>query len=104
MLESLGSQELAIPQAAVEPSGRVFVALNLALALALTAGLILAGSGSPVAAWTAFTLTIPFMVFILPYFVGVILMGRGSDGALRFGENSWKRWLVRTWIAGSPCS
>jgi hypothetical protein len=57
--------------------GNVFVALNLALALAVTISLILAGSA--VAAWTVFILTIPFMVFILPYFVGVVLMRRGSD-------------------------
>jgi hypothetical protein len=58
--------------------GRIFVALNLALALAVTIGLILAGS--VVAAWTVFILTIPFMVFVLPYFVGVALLGRGSQG------------------------
>ena len=65
--------------------GHVFVALNLALALVATIGLILAGSS--VAAWTVFILTIPFMAFILPYFVGVALMRRERDGALRFGEN-----------------
>ena len=65
--------------------GHVFVALNLALALVATIGLILAGSA--VAAWTVFILTIPFMAFILPYFVGVALMRRERDGALRFGEN-----------------
>jgi hypothetical protein len=54
----------------------VFVGLNLTLALAVTIGLILAGSA--VAAWTVFILTIPFMVFILPYFAGVALMRRGS--------------------------
>ena len=56
--------------------GNVFVTLNLALALAVTIGLILAGSA--VAAWTVFILTIPFMVFILPYFAGVALIRRGS--------------------------
>jgi hypothetical protein len=60
--------------------GHVFVALNLALALAVTIGLIQAGSA--VAAWTMFILTIPFMVFILPYFVGVALMGRRNDGGV----------------------
>ena len=67
--------------------GRVFVTLNLALALAMTAGLILAGSGSTAAAWTVFILAIPFMVFILPYFVGVALMNAGARGTSRFGEN-----------------
>ena len=67
--------------------GRVFVTLNLALALAMTAGLILAGSGSAAVAWTVFILAIPFMVFILPYFVGVALMNAGARGASRFGEN-----------------
>jgi hypothetical protein len=67
--------------------GRVFVTLNLALALAMTAGLILVGSGSTAAAWTVFILAIPFMVFILPYFVGVALMNAGARGASRFGEN-----------------
>jgi hypothetical protein len=60
------------------------VALNLALALAVTIGLILAGSA--VAAWTVFILTIPFMVFILPYFVGVALMNAGATEASRLGE------------------
>jgi hypothetical protein len=59
--------------------------VNLALALAVTIGLILAGlilAGSAVAAWTVFILTIPFMVFILPYFMGVALMRRRSDGGV----------------------
>jgi hypothetical protein len=60
--------------------GGVFVGLNLALALTVTVGIILAGSGSAGAAWTVFVLTIPFMVFVLPYFVGVALLGRGSQG------------------------
>ncbi len=64
--------------------GHVFVVLNLALALAVTIGLILAGSA--VAAWTVFILTIPFMVFVLPYFVGVALMNAGATEASRFGE------------------
>lgn len=64
--------------------GSVFVALNLALALAMTVGIILAGSGSVVAAWTVFVLTIPFMVFILPYFLGVVLIRRsGSTQVVR---------------------
>lgn len=58
--------------------GSVFVALNLALALAMTAGIILAGYGSVVAARTVFVLTIPFMVFILPYFLGVVLIRHGG--------------------------
>jgi hypothetical protein len=72
--------------------GRVFVALNLALALAVTTGLILAGS--VVAAWTVFILTIPFMVFILPYFAGVALIRRGSH----------QEWAVRkdTVVADHP--
>jgi hypothetical protein len=32
-----------------------------------------------VATWTAFVLTIPFTVFILPYFLGVALLQRGSQ-------------------------
>jgi hypothetical protein len=57
--------------------GSVFVGLNLALALAVTAGILLAGVGSTVAAWTAYILTVPFMVFILPYFAGVTFLRRG---------------------------
>lgn len=53
--------------------GYIFVALNLVLALAVTVGFVLAGS--TVAAWMVFVLTIPFMVFILPYFMGVTLLG-----------------------------
>ena len=59
-----------------EVGGGVFVALDLTLVLAVTAGVVLAGTGSAVAAWTAFILTIPFMAFILPYFVGVALVLR----------------------------
>ena len=40
----------------------------------LAVGLILAGSGSTAAAWTVYVLTIPFMMFILPYFMGVVLI------------------------------
>ena len=58
--------------------GSVFVALNLALTFAVTAGVILAGTGSAVAAWTAYILTAPFMAFILPYFLGVVLVLRRS--------------------------
>ena len=58
--------------------GSIFVGLNLALALTVTVAIVLAGGGSTAAAWTAFVLSIPFMVFILPYFVGVALVGRGG--------------------------
>lgn len=65
--------------------GKIFVILNLALALVLTAGMVLAGGGSTVGAWAAYILAIPFMVFILPYFVGVVLLRRGGSD-LRFGD------------------
>jgi hypothetical protein len=57
--------------------GGLFVVLNLTLTVVVVAGIILAG-GSLVAAWTAYILTAPFMVFIMPYFVGVALMRRGD--------------------------
>jgi hypothetical protein len=57
--------------------GGLFVVLNLTLMIVVVAGIILAG-GSLVAAWTAYILTAPFMVFIMPYFVGVALMRRGD--------------------------
>jgi hypothetical protein len=57
--------------------GSVFVGLNLALAFTGAAGMVLAGGGSAVAAWIAYVLSIPFMVFVLPYFLGVALMLRG---------------------------
>lgn len=60
--------------------GGLFVSLNLALAFVLTIGIILAGGGSVVAAWTAYILTAPFMVFILPYFAGVVLLRHGDHG------------------------
>jgi hypothetical protein len=60
--------------------GHVFVALNLAPALAVTAGLVLAARGSVAAAWAVFVLTIPFMVFVLPYFMGVALVRRDYRG------------------------
>ena len=58
--------------------GGVFVGLNLALGLAVAAGVILAGYGSSVGAWTAYVLTIPFMVFVPPYFLGAVLLRGGS--------------------------
>ncbi len=54
------------------------MALNLVLAFAVIAGILAAGSGSTAAAWTVFVLTIPFMAFILPYLMGVALIGRGG--------------------------
>ena len=62
--------------------GRAFGALNLALALSVSAGAVLAGSGGVIAAWLVFVLTIPFMAFVLPYFLGVALIRRGG-GDLR---------------------
>jgi hypothetical protein len=62
--------------------GYVFVALNLVAALFMTVGIVLAGAGSIFAAELVLILTIPFMVFILPYFMGVVLVRRGSrEGA-----------------------
>ena len=58
--------------------GSVFVGLNLALVFALITGAILAGYGSAVGAWTAFVLSIPFMVFVLPYFLGAALVTGGA--------------------------
>jgi hypothetical protein len=63
--------------------GGLFVCLNLALALLVVAGLFLAGAIT-IAAWLVFVLTIPFMAFILPYFLGLDLIrrsGRGERGA-----------------------
>ena len=54
--------------------GSVFVGLNLALALAVISGIVLAGYGSAAGAWTAYVLSIPFMVFVLPYFLGAVLL------------------------------
>ena len=54
--------------------GSVFVGLNLALAFAVISGIILAGYGSAAGAWTAYVLSIPFMVFVLPYFLGAVLL------------------------------
>ncbi len=63
--------------------GGVFVGLNLAMGLAVTAGVVLAGYGSTVGAWTAYVLTIPFMVFVLPYFLGAaLLQGGGGERGL----------------------
>jgi hypothetical protein len=47
--------------------GGIFVGLNFALAFAVAGGIILAGYGSTVGAWTAYVLTIPFTLFVLPY-------------------------------------
>jgi hypothetical protein len=62
--------------------GGVFVGLNLALGLAVATGVILAGYSSTVGAWTAYVLTIPFMVFVLPYFLGAALL-QGGGGKRR---------------------
>jgi hypothetical protein len=66
--------------------GSVLVALNLALAFAVSFGILLAGGGSAVAAWSVFVLTIPFMAFIMPYFVGVSLLRRGSRRSVTIGR------------------
>lgn len=58
--------------------GGIFVASNLALSVVVAAGILLAGAGSTVAAGTAYVLTIPFMVFVLPYFAGVALLRQGT--------------------------
>jgi hypothetical protein len=58
--------------------GNIFVGLNLALAFAVTAGTIVAGYGSAAGAWTAYVLAIPFMVFVLPYFLGIALLRSGA--------------------------
>ena len=65
-------------------SGSLLVSSNLVLALVVTIGIILAG-GSEVAAWTAYILTAPFMVFILPYFLGVALLRGGR------ARHTWHR-------------
>ena len=65
--------------------GGVFVGLNLALMVVVLAGIILAG-GNLIAAWTAYILTAPFMVFIMPYFVGVALMRREDRKSAARGE------------------
>ena len=36
--------------------------------------MVLAGYGSVVGAWTAYVLSIPFMVFVLPYFLGAVFL------------------------------
>lgn len=60
--------------------GGVLVSLNLALVVVVAASIILAGTGSVIAAWTAFILTAPFMVFVLPYFLGTALVrGRALE-------------------------
>jgi hypothetical protein len=59
--------------------GSVFVGLNLALAFAVIAGIVLAGYGSAAGAWTAYVLSIPFMVFVLLYFLGAVLLGGKAD-------------------------
>jgi hypothetical protein len=56
--------------------GSVFVGLNLALAFAVVVGVILAGYGSAAGAWIAYVLSIPFMVFVPPYFLGAALLVR----------------------------
>ncbi len=63
--------------------GSVFVGLNVALVFAVIAGIILAGYGSAAGAWTAYVLSIPFMVFVLPYFLGVVLLrGEAAERSL----------------------
>ena len=60
--------------------GNVIVGLNLVLASAVITGVILAGYGSVAGAWTAYVLSIPFMVFVLPYFLGArLLLGEAVE-------------------------
>lgn len=75
--------------------GGIFVGLNLALALAVTLGIVLAGDGSVAAAWTAYILTIPFMAFILPYFTGVALIRRGGSAERGVPRNAAATEVVR---------
>jgi hypothetical protein len=44
----------------------------------VTVGTVLAGGASTFAAGLVFLSTIPFMVFVLPYIIGVVLVRRGS--------------------------
>lgn len=62
--------------------GGAFAASNLALFVVVTAGIMLAAGGSTVAAWTAYVLTIPFMVFVPPYFAGVALVRQGARASV----------------------
>lgn len=56
--------------------GRVAVGLPLGLTVAVVAGLVAAGAGSEAGAWIVFVLTIPFVVFVVPFGVGVALVRR----------------------------
>jgi hypothetical protein len=68
--------------------GSVFVGLNLVLALAVITGVILAGYGSVAGAWTAYVLSIPFMVFVLPYFLGAgLLRGEAAERTLHQADD-----------------
>jgi hypothetical protein len=65
------------------PGGSVFVGVNLAMAFAVVVGVILAGYGSAAGAWIAYVLSIPFMVFVPPYFLGAaLLIRRPADRTL----------------------
>jgi hypothetical protein len=55
--------------------GSVFGGLNFALAFTVIAGIILAGYDSVAGARIAYVVSIPFMVFVLPYFLGAVLLG-----------------------------
>jgi hypothetical protein len=65
--------------------GGLFAALNVALALLVVVGLSMAGSGGTTAAWLVFVLTIPFMAFILPYFLGLTLIRHRDPGETGVG-------------------
>jgi len=66
--------------------GSAFVGLNLVLAFAVISGLVLAGYGSAAGAWTAYVLTIPFMVFVLPYFLGATLLTQGGAKRAHYND------------------
>ena len=67
--------------------GSVFVGLNLVLAFVVVTGIVLAGYGSVAGAWTAYVLSIPFMVFVLPYFLGAVLLRSGvAEPGLRVDD------------------
>jgi hypothetical protein len=69
--------------------GSVFVGLNVALALTAVVGIMLAGYGSAAGAWTAYVLSIPFMVFVLPYFLGAVLLrGEVAERTLQLDDFS----------------
>ena len=63
--------------------GSVYLWISLFLAVPVGRLRDLVGTDALIGAWTAYVLTIPFIVFVLPYFLGAALLLNGGGNRAR---------------------